>query len=260
MSNVASDKLITYPSIDLNGDVGEGSPTDREFIPLLTSANIACGGHAGDEQSMIETIEWVMEVGVQIGAHPGFMDREYFGRREIAVTADDVFNIVTEQLGRFILVASRSGAVMKHVKPHGALYHQTARDSQLAEALVRAVSAIDRRAAIVGPSGSALEKCARKAQLRFAREAFADRAYAPDGSLVPRTNPMALITDASQASQQAIQIVRENSVTAIDGGRVPMFADTICLHGDGTEAVCFARRLRSDLEAAAIRLRPFGGA
>lgn len=244
-------------SIDLNGDVGEGAATDREFIPLLTSANIACGGHAGDERTMIEAIESALAAGVQVGAHPGFADRANFGRHEMNVTAGDVFDIVTEQLGRFAGLASRHGTVMAHVKLHGALYHQSARDPALAEAVVRAILAFDPRTTLVGPWRSALEQAANQAKRRFVREAFADRAYDADGRLVPRTDPHAMITDENQAVQQALTIVREGIVTSIDGARLPMPAETICLHGDGPHAIRFAKRLRADLQAAGIRLRSF---
>ena len=244
-------------SIDLNGDVGEGATTDREFIPLLTSANIACGGHAGDDRTMIEAIESALAAGVQIGAHPGFADRANFGRREMNVAASEVFDIVTEQLDRFARLASRHGAVMAHVKPHGALYHQAARDPALAKAVVRAILAFDHRIALVGPWRTALEHAANQAKLRYVREAFADRAYDAGGQLVPRTDPRAMITDENQAANQALMIAREGIVTAIDGTRLPMPAETICLHGDSPNALRFAERLRADLQAAGIRLRSF---
>jgi UPF0271 protein len=245
-------------SIDLNGDVGEGAPTDREFIPLLTSVNIACGVHAGDDRTMVESIEYALAAGVQIGAHPGFPDREHFGRREMSVNADEVFNIVTEQLTRFTSLVSRHEAMMQHVKPHGALYHQVSRDPALAEALVRAVASIDRRAAIVGAGNSALEQLAHRAQLRFVTEAFADRVYGTDGRLLSRSDARSLISDADQVSRQALQIICEGSVTTVDGTGFDLPAETICLHGDSAEAIGFARRLRADLRDAGIHIRSFG--
>ena len=244
-------------SIDLNGDVGEGASTDRQFIPLLTSVNVACGGHAGDERTMVEAIESAIAAGVQVGAHPGFADRKHFGRRELNVSEDDVFALITGQLNSFRRLASRAGAVVAHVKLHGALYHQAARDPTLADAAVRAIVAFDRHTILVGPWGTPLERAAADANLRFAREAFADRAYGADGQLVPRTDPRALITNVNQTVSQALMIAREGRVISVDGVQLPMPADTICLHGDNSDAIAFATGVRSALAAAGITLRPF---
>ncbi|MEX2170326.1 MAG: 5-oxoprolinase subunit PxpA [Pirellulales bacterium] len=245
------------PSIDLNGDVGEGASTDREFIPLLTSVNVACGGHAGDERTMTQAIESAIAAGVQVGAHPGFADREHFGRRELNVSADEVFALITRQLDFFRRLASQVGVELAHVKLHGALYHQAARDPALAVAAVRAIIAIDRRAVLVGPWQTAIERAADEANLRFAREGFADRAYDVDGLLIPRTDPRALITNVNQAVSQALMIAREGKVTSADGVQLPMPADTICLHGDNSDAIAFATGVRSALTAAGIALRSF---
>lgn len=243
-------------TIDLNGDVGEGAGNDADFIPLLTSANIACGGHAGDERMMAGAIEAARVAGVQVGAHPGFADREHFGRRALVVSGDEVYETVAKQLDDFQQIASRAGVDVKHVKPHGALYHQAAADTAIAEAVVRAVLTLG-QVAVVGPGQSALERSATQAGLRFVREAFADRAYESNGQLVPRTDPRAVIADVELAVGQALQIVEQGTVTAVDGTQLSMEAETICLHGDGANAVAFARRLREALGEAGVVMRSF---
>lgn len=242
-------------TIDLSGDVGEGAGNDASFIPLLTSASVACGGHAGDERSILEAIETAITAGVQVGAHPGFADREHCGRRALVVSVDEVYEIVAKQLEDFREIASRASASVKHVKPHGALYHQAVADAEIAEAVVRASLTLG-RPAVVGPGQSALEEAAAQAGLRFIREAFADRAYDSRGRLVPRTDSGALIADEKRVIAQTLQILEQATVTAIDGTRVPIEAETICLHGDGANAVEIARRLREALGEAGIMVRP----
>jgi UPF0271 protein len=243
-------------SIDLSGDVGEGTGNDAAFIPLLTSVNIACGGHAGDERTIVAALETAAQHDIRIGAHPGFADRKHFGRRDLLISADLVYSTVAEQLAYFQQLAAKLEVSIPHVKAHGALYHQTARDSALAEALLRAVATLPCSVAVVGPSQSAVEQATRIAGLRFIREGFADRAYDPTGQLVSRTDPRALITDPERVIAQALQIIQTRSVTSLDGTKLSLAADTLCLHGDTSGAIAIATQLRSALQVAGIAVRP----
>ncbi len=226
--------------IDLNCDLGEGGGHDAELMALVSSANIACGAHAGDAATMRATVELARQHGVAIGAHPGYADRENFGRREIAMPAAEVQTLVCEQIE-----ALRALGNVTHVKPHGALYNLAARDSAVAGAVVQAVKAIDPELMLFALRGSALVRAGRAAGLRVAEEVFADRTYRPDGSLTPRTEPGAVITDEEECIVQALRLAQAG-------------ADTICLHGDGAHAVAFARRLRRELSAAGMVIRAFG--
>lgn len=253
-------------TLDLNGDVGEGCGDDAALIPLLTSANVACGGHAGDDATMAAAVRHAARAGVAIGAHPGHADRANFGRVERPLTPAAVRRLVAEQLGALLAVVRQAGAVVAHVKPHGALYHQLARDAALADAFCDAVALLDRMRgdrggrcgrplALFGPAGSALERAAVPAGLRFVAEAFADRGYRADGTLVPRGEPGALLADEAQAVAQVLSLVRAGTVRAVDGTSVAVRADTLCLHGDTPHALAFARRLRAELAAAGVVLR-----
>ena len=244
--------------IDLNCDLGEGAAHDAELMPLVTSANIACGGHAGDTETMRATVELALRHGVAIGAHPGLEDREHFGRRELPLTPADAKALVRRQIRLLDQVARSCGGRVAHVKPHGALYNQAARDAALAQAVAAAVAESDPRLFLVGLAGSELVAAARALGLRMAAEAFADRTYRPDGSLTPRSQPQAMIPDEAGAVTQVLRLIREGWVRAVDGGRVAISADTICMHGDGPHAVEFARRLRAELAAAGIAVRALG--
>lgn len=241
-------------TIDLNGDLGEGAGHDAELMPLLSSANIACGGHAGDEASMRVAVGLARAHGVAAGAHPGFPDRAHFGRREFAVTPAQVRTWVAEQIDRLVAVARAVDVPLRHVKPHGALYNQAARDAGLAEAVAAAVRAADSRLILVGLSGSALPEAGRRAGLRVADEVFADRGYRADGSLVPRGEPGALVGGPGAATRMA-GLVRDGRLRSVDGVEVALAADTICLHGDGAEVVATARSLRSALASAGVEVR-----
>lgn len=243
-------------AIDLNCDLGEGAGHDVELMPLVTSANIACGAHAGDETTMRATVGLAMEHGVAIGAHPGFPDREQFGRRERAVSPEQIGDWVREQTQALIALAQEAGARVSHVKPHGALYNMAARDCVMAEAVAEAVKACDERLVLVGLAGSELPAAGQRAGLRVAHEVFADRAYHRDGTLVARADPDALITDAEMAAQRMVELLRTGKVRSVDGCEVVLPADTICVHGDGANAVHFARELRRALIAARMRLGP----
>lgn len=233
--------------VDLNGDVGEGVGHDAAFLPLLTSANVACGAHAGDPATMRATVELALRHGVAIGAHPGYADREHFGRRELALPAPAVRELVRCQ------VAALDGlGPVRHVKLHGALYNQAARDPILATAAVDAVLAVRPNLVLFAPPGSALVRAGEARGLRVALEFFADRTYEPDGSLTPRARPGAVIHDAGVAVARALRMIREGRVGTTDGTDLRLRADTICLHGDGPDPAGFARRLRAGLLAAGI--------
>jgi UPF0271 protein len=245
--------------IDLNCDLGEGAGNDAALMPLISSANIACGGHAGNAVTMRETITLAMQHGVAIGAHPGFADRQNFGRREFAVTSADVRQLIVTQLGTLREVARLLGTKVLHVKPHGALYNMAARDSQLADAIASAISVIDSELVLVGLAESELIRAGQAHGLRTANEVFADRTYQSDGTLTPRSCPNAMIEDEATAIAQVLQIVRTGTVTTVNGELVPVRADTVCLHGDGPDPVAFAMRLREALGATGIRVEAFAG-
>ncbi len=245
-------------AIDLNCDLGEGAGADGELLPLVSSANIACGAHAGDDATMRATVAGALRHGVAVGAHPGFEDREHFGRRERPVAPDEVARLVASQVRRLRAIAAPLGAELRHVKLHGALYNQASRDRGLAEAVVAAVAAEVPRLRLYALAGSALEAAARERGLPVAAEAFADRTYQRDGSLTPRSRADALVADEDAAVAQVLRLVREGRVRATDGADVAVRADTVCLHGDGTHAVAFARRLRAALAAAGIAVRAPG--
>ncbi|HZJ14899.1 MAG TPA: 5-oxoprolinase subunit PxpA [Chthoniobacteraceae bacterium] len=242
-------------AIDLNCDLGEGAGHDAALMPLITSANIACGGHAGDAATMRETMMLALQSGAAIGAHPGFADRGNFGRRERAVTSAEVRELIVTQLGALWEVADSLGAKVRHVKPHGALYNMAARDPVLAGAIASAISSVDSELVLFGLAGSELIRTGQTHGLHVANEVFADRTYQPDGSLTPRAHPKAMIEDGAAVIAQVLQVVRTGTVTAVNGELVPVKADTVCLHGDGVHAVAFANRLRAALENAGIRVR-----
>jgi UPF0271 protein len=227
-------------TVDLNCDLGEGAGHDAELMTLITSANIACGAHAGDSATMRATVECARRHGVAIGAHPGFEDRENFGRREMPIAIGEVRALVERQVEEL-----RTMDAVTHVKPHGALYNVAARDAAVARAVAEAVRAVDPRLVLFALRGSELVRAGRAVGLRVAEEVFADRTYRADGSLTPRTEPGAVITDEAEAVAQGLRLAREG-------------ADTICLHGDGAHAVAFARRLNAELRNAGIAIRAFG--
>lgn len=230
-------------SIDLNCDVGEGCAGEEGVFPWITSANIACGLHAGDPATMRRAVERAAAAGVAVGAHPGFPDREGFGRRLLEVAPAEVGDLVAYQVGALWGICRVVGVSLRHVKLHGALYHLAARDAAAAEAVVRAVSRLDGSLAVIAPPGSALAEAARGAGLAVAEEGFADRAYGPDGNLLPRTLPGAVIEDARAAAEQACRLARS--------GRV----QTLCVHGDNPRAGEVARAVRLALEAAGVAVR-----
>jgi len=251
--------------VDLNADVGESFGAyqlghDGALMPALSSANVACGFHAGDPSVMRETVALAREHGVAVGAHPGFPDLVGFGRREIAATAREVEDFVVYQIGALAAVAAAQGVRLQHVKPHGALYNMAARDGELADAIARATASVDRSLVLFGLSGSELVAAGRRAGLRTACEAFADRAYQRDGALVARSQPSAVIEDPDVVVARALLMVRDRAVTAIDGSRVVLEVDTLCVHGDTPGAAVLASRIRQALTGAGVEILPVGAA
>lgn len=244
--------------LDLNCDLGEGAGHDAELMPLITSANIACGAHAGDDATMRATVELALRHGVAIGAHPGFADRENFGRREMAMPVAEIESLVRTQTRALQKIAAACGGRVTHVKPHGALYNLSARDAGVARAIAEAVRECDPALVVFGLAGSASLGAARACGLAVAGEVFADRTYQADGSLTPRSRADAVITDEAASVAQVLRMVRDGRVRATDGTDVTIRADTVCLHGDGVHAVEFARRLREELRAAGVEVQRFG--
>ncbi|MBK6932934.1 MAG: LamB/YcsF family protein [Saprospirales bacterium] len=234
--------------IDLNCDLGEGYPNDAELMALISSANIACGYHAGDADTMRRCVGWAVQYGVAIGAHPGFADRENFGRTEVLLPAQGYYDLVFEQLAVLDTAARAAGAALHHVKPHGALYNMATRDPELACAVAQAVLDFNPKLILYGLSGSVSISEAERLGLRTASEVFADRGYQPDGTLMLRAQPGALITEPEKCRQQVLQMVLQHTVTAVGGARAPVRPETVCLHGDGPHAVAFARALRAFLQ------------
>lgn len=240
--------------IDLNADLGEGCDNDEALLRLVSSANIACGWHAGDAKTMRQCVRWALDNGVAIGAHPSFPDRENFGRSTMHLPPDEVVAGMLYQIGALAAIVRAEGGTLAHVKPHGMLYNQAVKEPALAEAICEAVRLFDPKLRFFGLAGSGMIEAARRAGLTPVEEVFADRGYQPDGSLVPRSQPGALIEDEAQSLAQTLSLVRERRVTAIDGTVVPVNAQTVCLHGDGAHALAFARRIRERLEAEGITI------
>lgn len=240
--------------IDLNADLGEGCASDSELLTLVSSANIACGFHAGDAQTMLVSVREALKNGVAIGAHPSFPDRENFGRTAMTLPPETVYAQTLYQIGALASIAKAEGGVMRHVKPHGMLYNQAAKDAQLADAIARAVHACDPALILVGLAGSELIRAGAHYGLTTRQEVFADRGYLADGSLVPRTQHGALIEDEEQSLAQTLEMVQSGRVKSITGEWAKVVAQTVCLHGDGEHALAFARRLRAAFNAYDIQI------
>jgi UPF0271 protein len=242
-------------SIDLNADVGEGErAAEGALLALVTSANVACGLHAGDPSTMRATVALALRHGVAIGAHPGFDDREGFGRRPLAVTADQVVDLVLYQLGALDAIARVEGAALRHVKPHGALYNQAEADEDLAVAIVVGIRAFDPALRLVGRAASAMQRAARALRHPFTAEAFAYRAYRADGSLLPRSDPHAVLTDPDEVALQVRSLVTDGEVRANDGSRVAVAFETLCIHGDTPGSAGLAARVRQELGLLGVRV------
>lgn len=249
--------------VDLNCDVGEsfGRYTlgdDAGILPHVTSANVACGFHAGDPLIMRRTVRQAVRLGVAVGAHPGFPDLGGFGRREMQAGPDEVEAMVLYQVAAMAGIVEAEGDRLRHVKPHGALYNMAARDRRLADAIARGVAAAGEGLVLVGLSGSQLLDAGRAAGLAVASEAFADRAYEANGELRARSLPDAVIGDPAAAVARVLQMLDEGAVTAVTGDRVAVRADTICIHGDTPGAARLAAAVRDGLEAAGVALAAFG--
>lgn len=249
--------------VDLNCDMGESFAAyvlgnDEQILDSVTSANIACGFHAGDPAVMRRTVDLAARKGVAIGAHPGYRDLEGFGRRFMDISPQEAYDSVLYQVGSLYGFARAAGERIQHVKPHGALYNATAANRYLAEAIAQAVGDVDLDLILFGLYGSNLIAAGEKAGLRTASEAFADRTYQPDGTLTPRRQPDALIHDDARAVDQAIRLVTEGKVRSQNGNDIEMRIDTICIHGDGPNALPFARLIRSRLEESGIDVRAVG--
>ena len=249
--------------VDLNADVGEsvGARTigdDEGVIASVSSASVAAGFHGGDPSVLRATIRRARDRQVAVGAHPGYPDLEGFGRREMTLDPRKVEDLVLYQIAAVRGVAAAEGVPLRHVKPHGALYNSAVKDAALAEAIVRAVAAIDRKLIVFAPGGSQIAHAARSAGLAVAAEAFADRAYEADGTLVPRSKPGAVIDDPAEVLARALRMVAEGVVTAADGSEVRIAVHTICVHGDTPGAAALAKRLRGHLEAAGVSVQAPG--
>ncbi|RNI30151.1 LamB/YcsF family protein [Rufibacter immobilis] len=247
-------------TVDLNCDLGESFGTyrlghDEAILPLVTSANIACGFHAGDPSVMRKTVRQALQHQVALGAHPGFQDLVGFGRRDMAISPEEAFDLVVYQIGALSGFIKAEGGVLHHVKPHGALYNMAAVQPALAEAIAEAVYKVSPEVVLYGLAGSALVQAGEKLGLKTAHEVFADRTYQQDGTLTPRRLPNALITNQEEAVQQVVRMVKEGKVLAQQGVEVPIKADTVCLHGDGAHAVAFARLIRETLTQEKVTLQ-----
>lgn len=245
--------------IDLNCDLGESFGAyrignDEAIIPYVTSVNVACGFHAGDPGVMRRTVELAAENGVAVGAHPGLPDLGGFGRREMAVSPREVEDMLIYQIGALWAFAQAAGVGLAHVKPHGALYNMAARDAALARAVAVAVHAVDPKLVLFALAGSRSVEAGRQLGLAVAEEAFADRAYLPNGTLAPRGTEGALLDGVEEVAARAVAMALRKPVPSVDGTRVTLAADTICLHGDGPHAIEFARRVRGALEEAGVTL------
>lgn len=245
--------------VDLNCDMGEsfGAYTigaDEQVMALITSANVACGFHGGDPLVMRRTVQLAKAHGVAIGAHPGFHDLVGFGRRPVQATPDEIYGDLLYQIGALAAFCRAEGVELHHVKPHGALYNMANRDRAMAAAIAKAVADFDRNLLLYTLPNSAMQQAGEEAGLRVACEVFADRAYRADGSLVPRSEPGAVLSDEEAAAQQVRRMVLEGRVQAITGEEVAVQADTICVHGDNPHAIAFIRRLRTDLSGAGATL------
>jgi 5-oxoprolinase (ATP-hydrolysing) subunit A len=242
------------PTIDLNCDMGEGSGQDERIMPFISSVNIACGYHAGDEKTIWDTIELATRHGVAIGAHISFFDRENFGRSEVLMPADQLYDMLIQQLVILDEIIGSFDLKIHHVKPHGALYNMSAKDPDLALTIARAIKDYDSQMILFGLSNSHSIREGAKLGLRTCSEAFADRTYQEDGSLTPRSSAGALIEDTSKAIEQVLKIIDRGKVTTASGIEIPLLAETVCLHGDGKQAASFAKEIHDALKQHHIEI------
>ncbi len=247
--------------VDLNSDLGESFGAykigmDADILQYVSSANVACGFHAGDPLVMEETVRLAKKAGAAVGAHPGYPDLQGFGRRNMICTPKEVKAYVKYQLGALLAFTRSAGIPLQHCKPHGALYNMAAKDKALAAAIAEAVADVDAGIILLGLAGSAMTEAGKEAGLRIAGEVFADRAYQADGSLVPRSMPGAVIHDTEEALSRTVRMVKEGIVTAVTGETVPLTADSICVHGDNPSALAFVKAIRERLETEGVSVVP----
>ncbi len=252
--------MAAQTTLDLNSDMGESYGAwkmgdDEAVLGYVSSANIACGFHGGDPSTLRKTVAAAIKQGVALGAHPGFQDLAGFGRRNMHISPQEAYDITVYPVGAVAGVARSQGGALHHVKAHGAFYNMAAKDARLARAIAQAVHDIDSSLIFYGLAGSAMIQEAQALGLRVANEVFGDRSYQPDGSLTPRAQPDAMITDVNKSVEQILRMVQEQVVVATDGTRVPVQPDTLCIHGDQPNAVVFAQGIRKALEDAGITVR-----
>jgi UPF0271 protein len=242
-------------SIDLNADLGEGDPYDEDLLRIVSSSNIACGGHAGDAGSMARTIRSAIANGVAVGAHPGYPDPDGLGRQSGFMQGDALYESLTDQVTALADLAAQLGARVAHVKPHGALYNDAVRDRDLADIIARVTAETPGVPAFVGMANTELERAAKRHGLTFVAEAFVDRAYEADGTLVSRKEPGAVHENLAVATTQAVRLAEDGQVTARNGDEVSVRADTLCIHGDTPGAAEKARAVRDVLESHGVEIR-----
>lgn len=249
-------------SIDINSDLGESFGRyrigcDEDVLALISSANIACGFHASDPVTMDHTVQTAASMGVHIGAHPGFPDLAGFGRRKMYCSPEEIKCMVAYQIGALQAFCSAHFAILYHIKPHGALYNMAVKDMEIATAIVSGILSADPDLTLLAPYGSCLQKAADKAGISFASEVFADRGYMDDGSLVPRGQEGAMITDPALAADRVLRMIEEGKVRTVAGKDISIKADSVCIHGDSPAAVSFARTIRRALEQEGVSIKPF---
>jgi len=248
-------------TVDLNSDLGEGAGTDAAIMPLVTSANIACGGHAGNENTMRAAVELAITNHVAVGAHPGYPDRQRFGRVAMIMPQRELIEAIRRQIDSLAGIAARMGSRVTHVKAHGALYNQAERDAGVARTIVFGIQAATGRhePVVFAPPGSAMYEEARSAEMKIAREGFIDRAYEADGTLRPRSLAGALVTDPAAAAAQALSFITKGGVTTTEGTFLEVAVDTLCIHGDTPGAPDIARAVRDAFRDANVKVAPFKG-
>ncbi len=242
-------------NIDINCDLGEGTGNDESVMPFISSANIACGYHAGNNQTMDDTIKLAIEYGVSIGAHPGYKDKDNFGRKNMNLSPKEIKTLVKEQILILKEKVEKAGKRLNHVKPHGALYNQASKNIEIAKAITAAIAETDKQLIFIGLSNSFMQKAAELINLKFWAEAFADRAYTNDGFLAPRNIEGAVVEDAELCKIRALKMVTKNKVTSVNGNEVEIKADTICIHGDNEHAIELAQSIYEYLKRNNISIK-----
>ncbi len=255
VSFVYKNIYLDMASIDLNCDMGEGMNNDEQLMPFISSANIACGFHAGNADIMKHTLEAALRNGVAIGAHPGFNDKKNFGRTEMQLSSNELYDLITYQIYLLQKICDEFNVRIHHIKPHGALYNMAAKNIEMSKTIAEAIKDVDEHFILYGLSGSHLINEAKKINLKTASEVFADRTYQNDGSLTSRNFSNALIENENISVQQVLQMVQKQSVTSVSGNTIKIKADTICIHGDGKHAIDFAKKINQTLKQNNIEIK-----